>query len=153
MTTAPLAKHALFSGLQPRELELVRSLMKEERFPSGHEIVKEGEPGDRLYFICEGSVEILKTSPGADGPTEIAVFGAGDTFGEMELIEAQGRSASVRVYEQVTALSLSSADLHRLFQDDTRLYAILVTNLARQVIHRLRRLNVLVASSVFASGG
>lgn len=153
MTTTSLDKHALFGGLQPQELELIRSLMKEERFAAGTEIVKEGDLGDRLYFIVEGSVEVIKQS--AVEPAciaQLAVLHAGDTFGEMELIDIQRRSATVRALQDVIALSLSNRDLYRVSQENMHTFAMLIMNVAREISRRLRRVNALVSSSIFAAG-
>src|SRR5512134_1963521 len=147
-----LEKHALFGGLQPPELDLLRSLMKEERFPKGHAIVKEGDLGDRLYFIRAGSVEVIKACPEDEGATaQLATLHAGDTFGEMELIDIQRRSATVRALEDVDALSLSNRDLYRISQENMHTFAMLVMNIAREISRRLRRINVLMASALFAN--
>jgi CRP-like cAMP-binding protein len=145
-----LAKHALFGGLQPQELDLLRSLMKEERFPAGHDIVKEGDLGDRLYFIRAGSVAVIKACPDEPGATaQLAVLHAGDTFGEMELIDIQRRSATVRALEDVDALSLSNRDLYRISQENMHTFAMLVMNVAREISRRLRRINARMASALF----
>jgi CRP-like cAMP-binding protein len=152
MTATPLEKHALFGGLQPNEIELLRALMKEECFAAGSDIVSEGDLGDRLYFIVEGSVEVVKACPGDEGETaQLAVLHAGDTFGEMELIDIQRRSATVRALEGVVALSLSNRDLYRLSQESLQTFTMLVMNIAREISRRLRRLNVVVASALFAN--
>jgi CRP-like cAMP-binding protein len=146
-----LEKHALFGGLQPAELDLLRSLMKEERFPAGQDIVKEGDLGDRLYFIRAGSVEVIKACPDKPGTSaQLAVLHAGDTFGEMELIDIQRRSATVRALEDVDALSLSNRDLYRVSQENMQTFSMLVMNIAREISRRLRRINALMASALFA---
>ena len=106
-----LQSHALFGGISDEAIEKIMPLLKEEKFSVGENIVGEGEDGDRLYFICEGSVEVLKTVASPEGASErrLAVFGVGDSFGEMELIDIQPRSATVRATEAVSALSLSNA--------------------------------------------
>jgi len=147
----PLEKHALFGGLQPAEIDLLRSLMREERFHKGHDIVKEGDLGDRLYFIRSGSVEVIKACPDDAGATaQLAVLNTGDTFGEMELIDIQRRSATVRALEDVDALSLSNRDLYRISQENMHTFAMLVMNIGREISRRLRRLNALMASALFA---
>jgi CRP-like cAMP-binding protein len=152
MTPADLSKHALFGGLQPEELDVVRSLMREEHFRAGDEILREAELGDRLYFIREGSVEVVKTHPQeAATQVELARLRAGDTFGEMELIDIQRRSATVRALEDVAALSLSNRALYRLSQDHPHVFTILLMNIAREISRRLRRLNAVVASTLFGA--
>ncbi len=151
MAATALDKHALFGGLQPAELDLLRSLMKEERFSAATDIVKEGDLGDRLYFVVEGSVEVVKACPDDEEASgRLAVLHAGDTFGEMELIDIQRRSATVRALEEVVALTLSNRDLYRVSQENLHTFAMLVMNIAREISRRLRKTNVVVASALFA---
>lgn len=154
MTATSLEKHALFGGLKPHELELLRSLMKQERFAAGTDIVTEGDRGDRLYFIVSGSVEVLKAhTDDKAAMTRLATLNAGDTFGEMELIDIQPRSATVRALEDVITLSLSNSDFYAVSQQDLHTFAMLIMNIAREISRRLRRQNVVMASALFAEDG
>ena len=48
----------LFRNLAPGELQAVRAITREQRFAAGHEIFREGDPGDGVYFVKDGLVEI-----------------------------------------------------------------------------------------------
>jgi CRP/FNR family cyclic AMP-dependent transcriptional regulator len=135
-----LQSHALFGGVSDEGMEVIRPLLKEERFGKGDLIVKEGDSGDRLYFICEGSVEVLKdvSSATGDAHRQLAVLVAGDTFGEMELIDIQLRSASVKALEDVSALTLSNRDMHRIYKSNLEVFTMVVMNMAREISRRLR---------------
>jgi len=154
-----LKTHALFGGLDQSELEMVRSLLKEETFQKGDIIIREGDLGDRLYFIHRGSVEILKkvVSQKKDVQERLAVLESGDTFGEMELIDVQHRAATVRALEDTETLTLSNRDLYRIEKENLKTFTIIIMNLAREISRRLRRMDAEVASSLFrndhASGG
>lgn len=63
---------------------------------------------------------------------------AGASFGEMELIDIQARSANVTAVSSGTALTLRNHELFRLYHDDLDLFARLVLNLAREISRRLR---------------
>jgi CRP/FNR family transcriptional regulator, cyclic AMP receptor protein len=147
-----LKTHSLFGGITDDELIKIRKLMKEINYPAGTIIIREHERGDCLYFIHEGSVEVLKEAPlsGEEHVLEkVAEFGAGDTFGEMELIDIQPRSATVRAITDTTVLTLSNMDLYKIEQEDLKTFTLIIMNLAREISRRLRKMGAMVASSLF----
>ena len=149
-----LRKHALFGCVKDDDLKKIRELFKVEQFSKGKNIIQEGEPGDRLYFIHNGSVEILKDVSSSQGSVKerIAVLKKGDTFGEMELIDIQPRVATVRTLKKTKTLSLSNKDLYAISLWDMETFSIIIMNLAREISRRLRKMDALVASSLFAKG-
>lgn len=58
-------------------------------FPAGAVIIKKGEPGDVMYIVKEGTVEVR------DGKRVLDTVGPGGVVGEVALIDARERSASV----------------------------------------------------------
>jgi hypothetical protein len=96
-----LQDQALFGGVDDRAMAVIIPLLSELSFAAGEAIVREGDDGDSLFIICSGSVEVLKASAAEDGHVEkrLAVLKVGDVFGEMELIDLQRRSATVRALE------------------------------------------------------
>ena len=103
-----LQSHALFGGVANTDLEAIIPLLKEERYATGDDVVREGDEGSCMYFIRRGSVEVLKNAGDANRKRRLAVLNEGDTFGEMELIDVQNRSASVRALEELTVLTLGN---------------------------------------------
>ena len=150
-----LQSHALFGGISDEVIEQIIPLLREENFSAGANIVNEGEDGDRLYFICEGSVEVIKDVETPEGAVEkrLAVFGVGDTFGEMELIDIQPRSASVRALEAVSALSLSNSDMYEIYKSNLEAFTMIIMNMAREISRRLRHMDALVGSSLYSVPG
>ena len=63
--------------------------MAETQFPAGHVFFRPGDPGDRAYLVHEGRVEEVAGPP--ETPTRVAVFGPGEVFGEMSLVEERPR--------------------------------------------------------------
>ena len=147
-----LKSHCLFGGLSEEEVAMIRPFLKEEHYEKGEEIVKEGGQGDRLYFIYEGSVEILKGIDTHRGPAvqRIATLEVGDTFGEMELLDVQPCIVTVRALEPTSVLTLSNMDLYRLSKKNLKTYTMIIMNLARAISRRLRTMDALVAGSLFA---
>ena len=144
-----LQSHSLFGGFEDDELREIGTLLTEELFPAGADIVREGGPGERLFFISDGCVEVLKQPPGdaAAKPRRIALLESGDTFGEMEFIDVQPCAATVRAVTDTTVLELTSADLYHISKWNMKTYAKLVMNMAREISRRLRHMDALVAAA------
>ncbi|MCX6349134.1 MAG: cyclic nucleotide-binding domain-containing protein [Candidatus Aureabacteria bacterium] len=144
--------HALLAGLSGRSLEAVCANLKEKRFRMGVEIVREGEPGDAVYFIAEGSAEVWKKDEFLKNlkPKRIALLRTGDTFGEMALIDREPRSASVRAVEETAVMSLSRDDFDALSVSDPKTYAVVVSNLARAISRRLRTMDARFVDALFS---
>ncbi|MCP3974367.1 MAG: cyclic nucleotide-binding domain-containing protein [bacterium] len=76
----------------------------EVTYPPGATVVEQGDPGDLLCIIVQGTVEVRR-----DG-SSVAQMGAGAYFGEISLIDGQPRSATVVAVDDVVLLTLSSLD-------------------------------------------
>ena len=148
-----LRSHSLFGGIPDDNLEKVRLLLNEEYFKKGEVVIAEGDKEDRLFLIFQGSVEILKKAPfSSKGIQErIAVLREGDTFGEMELIDIQPRSATVRTLEDTVAFTLSNRNLHKISKSDLPTFTFIIMNIAREISRRLRKMDNLVANFLFSS--
>jgi HlyB family type I secretion system ABC transporter len=89
--------------------EEVRAFVVESLVPVsfrfGTVIVREGDPADAFYVLVEGRARILKQGDNGE-EIPLAVLRAGDTFGEMGLLEDAVRTATVRASSDVEALRL-----------------------------------------------
>jgi CRP/FNR family cyclic AMP-dependent transcriptional regulator len=92
--------------LSEMEINFLASLSREERFPPGKLIFRQGEPGDRMYVVVEGQVLISTVVPSA-GEEALFFVERGDYFGEMALIDDEPRSADARAHPDEGALVLS----------------------------------------------
>jgi CRP-like cAMP-binding protein len=107
-------------------------------YDAGHVIFRERDPGDLMYAVMEGEVEILV----GDKPVE--TIGVGGIFGEMALIDDGPRSATARTK---TACKLVPVTPKRFMflVEQTPFFAIHVMKLMSE---RMRRMNrTLVASA------
>ncbi|GHC05136.1 cyclic nucleotide-binding domain-containing protein [Cerasicoccus arenae] len=147
-----LRRHALFHKINDAALERFLLVLRSDHFEAGDAIIREGETGDRLYMISSGRVVIEKKVFNKEAITSerIAVLQKGETFGEMELVDSQPRSATVRALDETTCLSLSREDLHDATEDDILTFSQVVMNLAREISIRLRNTDVWLAGSLFS---
>jgi CRP-like cAMP-binding protein len=68
----------------------------------------------------------------------------------MELLDQQPRSATVVAHGDTVVLALDNLDLHKLNLRNTRVYAMMLRNLAREVSRRLRATDQYLAVSLFS---
>ena len=85
------------------------------RYPAGTRIFNQGDEGDAMYFIVQGSVEVTYKDPAEDieSSLRIRVLSAPDVVGEMALVNNQPRSATVT--------SLDESLVYRLSRDNWRI--------------------------------
>ena len=132
-----LKSHSLFGGLSDEQLLRIRANLQEDTFPKDYFIFREGDLGDRLYFIRNGSVEIAKHISGGE-VKRLTLLGEGDTFGELELIDIQPRRASARTLTETTTLTLTNKGLYQIEESDLKAFSLLVMNMAREIGRHLR---------------
>jgi CRP/FNR family transcriptional regulator, cyclic AMP receptor protein len=130
----------IFAGLRAAALKEIANAVEEAAFRSGDIIVREGEPGNRMFIIGSGSVEIVKYL-GQPRETVLAVLRPRDFLGEMSIIDCVARSASVRAVEETSLFALKGIDLYHLFQYRPDQYAIIILNIARDISRRLRAID------------
>jgi len=88
----PLESSQLFGQLPPAELKQLKSVTRELSFPAGGEIFKEGDPGDGVFVVKTGQVQISAVI-GTGERRGFSRLGPGDVFGEMAVLDQQARSA------------------------------------------------------------
>ena len=79
----------IFKGMPPAELKKISKQLREIRHPKGAEIMIRGEGGVGFLVILAGEAEV------ETGDGRRRTLGPGDHFGEMAMLDHQGRSASV----------------------------------------------------------
>jgi CRP/FNR family transcriptional regulator, cyclic AMP receptor protein len=110
-----LAGVPFFQLLDESERELLASHLEHVRLPVGHIVCEYGDPGDSLFVIRSGAVEVFfKNDTGERVTLERAV--AGDFFGELSLLDGGARSASVQVVENLEALVLDRESLENFLK-------------------------------------
>ena len=107
-----LRRVPLFAGLAEEDLERLYQMAETVFIPAGQLVLQEGEPGDALYVVLDGELEITKRQGGQD--ILLAVSRAGEFLGEMSLLEQRPRSASVRTLRESRLLVISQAAFQTL---------------------------------------
>ena len=137
---AILAESPLFDNLLTTELTMLADLFTFKTYSAGEVVFDEGNVGDSMYVIAEGSVEVLRKNPAGE-LQPIAVLQAPQFFGEMSLIDKEYRSATVRANEGAKLLQLTNENLHVFARNYRNGFTWVVVNIARVLSTRLREVN------------
>ena len=114
-TSKLLMASPLFSYLPPSRMRAVIGRFEASSYGPGDMIFNQGDPGDRVYMVKEGQVEIERMEEGKTAFTK--TLGRGDWFGEIALVRNMPRTASVKSISQSTLLSLSKKDFYETMQN------------------------------------
>ena len=112
-SAASSAQNALFAGITPEQVSGMPEKMQPSHFAAGSPIVVEGDPGSSLFLIVEGRVAV-RTRDDEGQEIELAKLAAGDFFGEVSLLTARPRTATVVAETPVEALELSRTRVDEL---------------------------------------
>ncbi len=148
VSTAMLRGVGLFGGLTDEALTHLARELPSRHIEAGEIVVQEGDTAREMYVVIGGELEVVKeTSAGAD--VRVALFGPGDWFGEMAIVDPQPRSATVRAVAPTMALVITAEDVDALlYRKDIKNYALFIMNIARELSRRLRVADGLVAQIV-----
>ncbi len=126
----------LFAQLNAKEIASLQAVASEKSFEAGSEIFKEGDPGDGVYIVKTGLVEI-SVPLGKSARHVFSKVTPGDFFGEMAVLESKPRSASAVARENTTVYFVPREALLNLVENSPAL----ALTLLREISHRLREFN------------
>ena len=123
----------LFSDLSETSLKVITDKMVARSYDKEKMILIEESAGETFFLISEGTVKITRMSD--DGREVIlAILGEGDFFGEMALLDGEGRSANVVALEDAEVLTLQRSD----FLDILERFPKIAIHLLKELTTRIR---------------
>jgi len=131
-----LTKVPLFACLRTDQLSRLAPLLEPVVWPKGVRVFDMGEIGLELYIITAGRVGI-SIDPDPSRQVFISELKAGDSLGEMALIDNEPRSATAHVLEDTQALALDNEKFQGLLLS----YPELGIGMLRALSQRLRALS------------
>jgi len=126
-----LRKVALFADLAPSDLERVARLAEERGYADGEVIAAEGELGEDLHIIVDGTIRVIQDREGSEH--ELARRTAGDVVGEMSIITQAPRVATLVADGPVRTIRLR----HREFESMLRERPSVAMGVMRVLAYRL----------------
>ena len=123
----------LFSDLSEMSLKVITDKMVARSYDKEKMILIEESAGETFFLISKGTVKITRMSD--DGREVIlAILGEGDFFGEMALLDGEGRSANVVALENAKVLTLQRSD----FLDILERFPKIAIHLLKELTTRIR---------------
>lgn len=122
----------LFSQIPGEDLAAVALISTEEQREPGDEIFAEGEAGDALYLVIDGKVRVHKAD------RVIAELGERECFGEMAILDAAPRSATVTAVSDTTLLKITREDFQEIMSEKPEIARGIIQVLTRRLRDAIR---------------
>ncbi len=132
-----LASIPIFADLDTAELNTISDNMHVSRFEAGDLVFSEGDPGDEVCFVVDGTLDVLKSN---DGKLEkkIAVKAPGGSIGEMAVIGNFSRTATVKSRTDATLLTLSRRRFDQICEEHPEIGVKILKSIAQLLSLHLR---------------
>ncbi len=131
----------LFRGLNQAEMEWIARRAHRRVFPAGANVLVAEQPGEAVYIILSGTVKIYIDQV-EKRSVVLSIIGAGDTLGEISLLDSSGHSASAVTLEESLMLWMDKTAFHQMLDEFPRVSRNLVNIMGT----RLRMNNELIQS-------
>ena len=141
---ALLGASVVFQHLAPAALDAILARARIVEARPGELLLTEGTPGDGLYVVLEGEVEVFLPQAAAGGgqrptPVRLNRLGPGRCFGEYGIVDDEPSSASVAARTPARLCFVPRLELRRLLEHDDGIARVVYGNLLRFLVGRLRR--------------
>lgn len=112
-------------------------------FAAGTDLMHQGDTAGCMFVILSGRVSVVRHHPHLSSPIVVATLGAGETVGEMGLLDGEPRSATVTAVEDTVTVEIPGDAVRDCVANDPQLYA----SFGRVLSKRLRAMNDLAAEA------
>ncbi len=128
----------LFDSLKGAELEVVANHMDILKFDKNETLFKEGDKGDYVCFILDGTVNILKeSSPGS--AVVIASLPKGRSIGEMSIVDNFPRSATAKAQTKTSILKFTQWGFNQMLKNHPGIGTKILIGILRLLSQNLRK--------------
>jgi CRP/FNR family cyclic AMP-dependent transcriptional regulator len=123
---------SLFSRLSAEELEVLADSLRKRTFAKGMIIFHKDSPGQSLYIVESGKVRIFILSE-AGQEISVRVYGCGEVFGELSMLDGLPRSAGAIAMDKTLVLTLHRDDFLALLERYPRMAPGIIATLSARV--------------------
>lgn len=141
-----LRRIKILASMNDDQLERFAEFVDVEKVPQWSVIVKQGDPGDSMYFILEGELRVRMTVMGQE--TILATLGVGEFFGDVSLFDRGPRSADVVANTDSVVVKISAASFDKLAQAAPEIATPFLRAVGRTLSARIRTDNKRFGDSV-----
>ena len=142
-----LASTPMFADLDGPELNEIIRIAKVEEFQPGQPLCNQDDPGDAMFVVAAGRAKVTIRNKEGD-QVEVAKLGPGELIGELALIDAQPRSASVISMTRVETLKIRRRDFLALRAARNPATYKIMKHVVRTVCARLRSTNISIVNAI-----
>jgi CRP/FNR family cyclic AMP-dependent transcriptional regulator len=135
-----------FAGMDDRQIESFVRYTEVLHCQQFSHIVRKGERGDAMYLVVEGELRALAMVDGKE--STLGTIAAGETFGEISLIDQGPRSADIVANRDSVLLKISCISFEQLLREAPVLSVPFLLALTRSVVGRVRTLTSRYEDSV-----
>ena len=107
-----LERVPLFEGVDSVFLSSLVMVLKPLVFSDGEDIIRKGDVGEEMYFICRGDVQVI-----GENDEVLSTLNEGSFFGEIALLMSQPRTATIRAKDNCDLFVLEQSDFAALLRD------------------------------------
>ena len=127
---------SLFDGMTDAELDIISKRVFEKPYKKGSTLFVEGMPGEVLYIVVDGGVDIIKKTK--EGDSVIAEIKPGEIAGEMSLIDMAPRTASGKTNSDSRLVVITKKSFNEILDSDPKIAAKILMELLKIINKRLR---------------
>lgn len=128
----------IFDGLHAEDLQTTARHMNCITLEPGEYLFKEGDKGDYVCFVADGSLDVLKRSE-SYADVALTSLNRGRSIGEMSVIDNFPRSATVRARTRTTLVTLSRKAFDQLLDDHPKIGIKILKGISRLISQNLRK--------------
>ena len=114
---AKLLQAFMFNALDEGELDIVLDAVEEVQVKKGINVITEGDQGDCMYVLNEGSLACTKVFPGATEPKHLKDYVPGEGFGELALLYNAPRAATITATTDSVVMKLDRGTFNHIVKD------------------------------------
>jgi CRP/FNR family transcriptional regulator, cyclic AMP receptor protein len=131
-----LRRVPFFADIEPPKLKALAYVSERVGFDDGKIVCRQGDPGDAAYLIIDGEADIVLEDP-ISGPVTVATLGANDIVGEMAILTAEPRNATVRAKGRLIALRIAKEPFMRMVRE----FPTMAVSIMQELAHRVNDTN------------
>jgi len=128
----------ILAKLKDKELKTIQKYMNLVDVIPGEIIFKEGDRGDYVCFVVDGTLDVLKRSETGES-IAISKLSRGRSVGEMAIIDELPRSATVRARTKSTLITLSQENFNYILAEHSTIGVKILKGIARLLSMNLRK--------------
>jgi CRP-like cAMP-binding protein len=128
--------------LSDAEMASIAPILETRTIAPGAELFREGDPGDGLFLVVSGEIDVVKRGPA--GERSLAKLSTGAVLGEMALITSEPRSATCRAVGETVVLRLPAARFRALRDSGSAAAYKIASGIAEVLARRLAAMNTKV---------